>query len=840
MDLKKKVVPGIVLIIVLSTFSLGFASADHAETTEISDNFSSPDPEEVLSDDLKERIDSKTSDEKIEVVIRLTPHEFDDREPSKTPLNEVDTGEVVDELKHHAESKQSEVIEHLHRNGGEVLNTFWIANAVLAEIEVGTMNEIVEHKEVRKIHENFEVETHDSTPSFGSDNLNRYLEKGPHSLKDLESEVDRSDPLPLKDHDSPSFSHMRSEPSGNLTWGLDRINAADVWEEGFDGSDVRVAVSDTGVDIDHPDLEGKMVNVEDDEYYTGGWIEFDSTGHVVENSTPRDTSYHGTHVSGSIAGGNASGTHIGVAPEVDLMHALVLPDGSGTFSQLLAGLEWKVEPHDRFGNPLEPIEEHRAHIASMSWGTKGYTEEIEEPIENMVDAGMVPVTSIGNYGEGIVGSPGAVYEAFGIGASNPDDEIADFSSGAIVEDGREDTPDEYVKPDFAAPGVDVISSVPGDDWVYANGTSMATPHVAGITALMLDAKSNLSVENIYYLLQVTADLFDEGESLPGEDKNTRYGHGIINGYRSVRAVLGNLTLRGAENISRYEATLKGEVLEVPNEEIEVFFRYRKEGEEQWSESEPMTITEPQIFESKIEGLEKASTYEYKAVGVKEDENETTLSLTFITHDNVEISTLTARNITEENAILRGEVTELYLENVSVLFRYRGRNSNQWNETDAVTITEPSSFEYKLHLEKLEEIFICEYRSVAVSNQTDFTGEVVKFPTGAVEPKWDEDKGAYLITNAGELQWIKNDLESDYIVQNDIDASWTRDWPGGEGFVPIGNESARFNGSFSGQDHIIKELYIESSKRFTGLFGFAGGNARINDVKLTRVWIDGGG
>lgn len=95
-----------------------------------------------------------------------------------------------------------------------------------------------------------------------------------------------------------------------MTWVLDRINASDDWEKRRLGYGFRGAVSDTRVDIDHPDLERKMVTVdEDDPYYSGGWIEFDRLGEIVKYSIPHDTDGYSTHCSGTVLDGNASGTH---------------------------------------------------------------------------------------------------------------------------------------------------------------------------------------------------------------------------------------------------------------------------------------------------------------------------------------------------------------------------------------------------------------------------------------------------------------------------------------------------------------------------------------------------
>ncbi len=835
MDFEKLVSFMVFGVLLMSTVSFGIGSVDGSKS--YAEESTSSEIEDILEDGLKEKIESKSIDEKLEVMIRLPPYEFKEAEHLSTPLSEIESTEITSRLKDHSERKQRDLVEFLSRNDGRILNEFWIANAVLAEVEVDDLYGLAELDDVRYVHKNFELEIHDSKSAFRSEEV---LEPQDHS--DDHPAVKRNIDMTHKLYHR--FDGPSEEPD-ELTWGLERINADDAWEEGFEGSDIRVAVSDTGLDIDHPDLEGKLVNLEDDEYYNGGWIEFDDEGNVVENSNPVETCMyfgHGTHVSGTVVGGDASGTNIGVAPGADLMHALALPQGRGTLSQILAGLEWKVEPHDRQGVPLHEkyggtVEDYRAHVASMSWASQGYYQELEEPVQNLKTAGIVPVAGIGNSGEGTVGSPGSIYETFGIGASDSNDDIADFSSGDIVEDGRNETPEKFVKPDFSAPGVEVKSTVRGGEWGKYSGTSMSTPHVSGTIALMLEAQPELSIDDIYHVLEITADYKEGGDSLPWEEKNTRYGHGIIDAHSSLDMALGNILLHRAENISRYESTLKAEVFQIPDDELEVLFRYRQVGEEEWSETDPMIINESRVFDKDITGLEKNTNYEYKAVEVRDGENQTTISLTFKTHDDVEIFTLDPVNVTDSTGELRSKVTDMYIDNVSVLFRYRPKGEDVWNETEAEPINETGIF--KQEIDGLDEVFVCEYKAIVISDESEFNGSVVQFPTSGSKPEWDENDEAYLITNVGELQWIRNELEADYIIENDIDASWTQDWPGDKGFIPIGNETQRFNGTLDGQGYEIKDMYIDRQEEDKiGVFSYIGVDGGVKNTEMRNAAIAG--
>jgi subtilisin family serine protease len=435
-----------------------------------------------LHSSIKEQIKEIDHDEPITVVIKLMD----------VDLRNVESGMVIDVLKAHASSSQEFVLKFLsEEKGAVVLNTFWLTDIILANVTVDTLYRLTSLEVVAEIFENFEVTV----------------------------------PEPLN----------RSDVTSNgVTWGLDRINATEVWALGFNGSGIRVCVLDTGVEISHPDLQGKMwTDNSSDPTFPGGWIEFDSSGNIVAGSTPHDTDGHGTHTSGTVLGGNASGTAIGVAPGAWLMHGLILPGGSGSFTQCIAGMQWAIDPFDQYGNPAG----ERADVVSMSWGAYGYYDEMIEPIENMRAAGVIPVAAIGNGGEGSSVSPGNVYESFGIGATDSYDSVAYFSSGEEV-DWAASHPTVYIKPDFSAPGVSVYSSVPSGGWESWSGTSMATPHVAGTVALMLQANSGMTVDDIYDLLKITAD--DLGDA--GLD--TRYGWGIINAYEAVRLALFSCGVEG--------------------------------------------------------------------------------------------------------------------------------------------------------------------------------------------------------------------------------------------------------------------------------------------------------
>jgi len=290
---------------------------------------------------------------------------------------------------------------------------------------------------------------------------------------------------------------------------------------GARGKGVKIGVLDTGVDADHPDLKGKIVD----------WAEFDVNGDPVPNSKPHDTDKHGTHCCGTIAGGKASGQWIGAAPEAELAVALVL-DGvtGGSDAQVLAGIDWMVE--------------RGVDAISMSLG--GLTLDPETPstyteaILTCLRAGIPVVTAIGNEGDGTTGSPGNDLFAFAVGATDYNDHAAGFSGGRthII---RTSTfidpkflPLPYSKPEVSAPGVAIKSSVPGSNWTVFNGTSMATPHVAGAIALLLCAtmiRDEVEASKRAFVIQDL--LTGSAEELGESGQNHRFGFGRIDVLRAI-------------------------------------------------------------------------------------------------------------------------------------------------------------------------------------------------------------------------------------------------------------------------------------------------------------------
>lgn len=311
------------------------------------------------------------------------------------------------------------------------------------------------------------------------------------------------------------------------TWGLQKTNSLAAWGAfGAKGKGVKVAVLDTGVDASHPTLVGRVTK----------FGEFDRNGATVldgDASIAYDSGKHGTHCCGTVAGqlGGPNGTlQIGMAPEAELFGGLVLKGGSGTDAQILAGMEWAIQK--------------KADVISMSLGGLRMTPDVFDTYTRTIITanrlGIPVVIAMGNDGHQTSGVPGNDYFAFTVGATDVEDRVAGFSGGQtqIINNSRfidaQFLPLAYRKPDVSAPGVAVYSCIPGNKFASWNGTSMATPHVAGALAQILSATTIRQVPNVNqqaYLLQefLTATVDELGES--GQDQ--RYGYGRIDVLRAI-------------------------------------------------------------------------------------------------------------------------------------------------------------------------------------------------------------------------------------------------------------------------------------------------------------------
>ncbi len=297
--------------------------------------------------------------------------------------------------------------------------------------------------------------------------------------------------LTMTPKDIEALSH---EPTVEMIWpdlpvhtcldlSVPSIQAPQVWEAGYTGRGVKVAIVDTGIDPYHPDFAGRIAATAD---FTG--------------EGNRDLDGHGTHVAGTVAGsGKASqGRYRGVAPEATLYIAKVLDrHGAGLMSDVIAGIEWAVD--------------QEVDIINLSLGgdpPADGTDALSQTCDLAVERGYLVCTAAGNAGPdpSTIGPPGCAQQVITVGASTDQEGVADFSARGPTLDGR-------AKPDLVLPGTGIASCRAqetllgqplGEHYTEASGTSMATPHASGVAALLLQARPGVTPGQLKTLLMDTA------------------------------------------------------------------------------------------------------------------------------------------------------------------------------------------------------------------------------------------------------------------------------------------------------------------------------------------------
>jgi subtilisin family serine protease len=262
------------------------------------------------------------------------------------------------------------------------------------------------------------------------------------------------------------------------------IGADRVWTDyGVTGKGITIGIVDTGIDYSHPALGGGF----GPSYKVIGGYDF-----VNEDNDPMDDHSHGTHVAG-IAAANGGGLE-GVAPDAKLVAYKVLgADGYGYDSWVLAAVERSVDPDQN------PLTDDALDVVNMSLGDVPHKDDpVPEAVNNATLLGVTFVIAAGNsWGFLSVGTPAIAEKAVTVAATDSNDETAWFSS-------KGPTLDYSIKPDIAAPGVGIYSSIPGNQYDTWDGTSMATPHVAGAVALLLEKHPGWTPEMIKAVLMQTA------------------------------------------------------------------------------------------------------------------------------------------------------------------------------------------------------------------------------------------------------------------------------------------------------------------------------------------------
>ncbi|RXI95573.1 peptidase S8 [Anaerobacillus alkaliphilus] len=277
-----------------------------------------------------------------------------------------------------------------------------------------------------------------------------------------------------------------------VPWGVPRVQSPEANNLGFTGKGIKVAILDTGIDRNHEDLSANV---------KGGFSVFTDTA----NSDPYyDGSGHGTHVAGTVAAVDNQLGVIGVAKNAELYAVKVLNNsGSGSYEGIAKGIEWSIQ------NGMD--------IINMSLGGSSSSSILEQFCNLAYQEGILVVAAAGNSGTrpgrgDNVGYPAKYSSVIAVAATDQSDKRGTFSStGPAVE--------------ISAPGVGILSTTPNNNYASYNGTSMASPHVAAVAALVWEAKPNLTNVELRQLLNQTAKNLGSA---------TQYGHGLVQASAAIQ------------------------------------------------------------------------------------------------------------------------------------------------------------------------------------------------------------------------------------------------------------------------------------------------------------------
>lgn len=434
-------------------------------------------------------------------------------------------GAMVQTLQQTSENSQNRVLQYLDSAKQEGLvkeyESFFIVNslAVTATLEVATR--LASMPEVERIIEN-----------------KRYQPEIEIPVEENETSLDADELIPYLQ----TASSQSSKPE--LPWNLKNIHVEKVWEQNYDGDGVVIGIIDSGADVDHPAIKDAWRGHEPGKAIYS-WL--DATTYR-KTDKPIDKDGHGTHVLGTILGKQSdNGMALGVAPKAKWIAVKVLDDdGTFTTAGLLRAGQWIMAPTDEQGTPHP---EMAPKVVNNSWGSFDSNEFFREILQNWRSAGILPVFSAGNTRYnlpnrlGTVTAPAKYPEAFAVGALDKNNKVAPFSLLG---------PSDYkeTKPEISAPGVNIKSSIPGGLYGLKSGTSMASPHVTGVAAILLQVNPNLTVDQLENILMSSADPRSDEKYV--DIPNNAYGHGSLNAHRAVE-------MAKSDNADAL-ATLKGRIL----------------------------------------------------------------------------------------------------------------------------------------------------------------------------------------------------------------------------------------------------------------------------------------
>lgn len=368
---------------------------------------------------------------------------------------------VFQTLRDTADRSQTDLLSWLSQRG-QVMQRFWAINAVVASVDRPTLEQLAARPDVRYIEANA---------------AQRWIE--PDSLADRTL--------------TPTYLAAAVE------WGVQAVNAPQVWALGSYGQGIVIGNADTGMQWDHPAIKTQYRG-----YSVAGTVSHDYSWHdsihgVTGNPcgsdavAPCDDQGHGTHTTGTVVGDDGMGNQIGVAPGARWIGCRNMARGVGTPARYIECFQFFIAPTD--GKGMNPNPDLRPHVLNNSWGcptSEGCSvNSLKMIVENTQAAGIFVEASAGNSGPACstVNDGPAIFAAtFSVGAMDSNGKLAGFSSrGPVTVDGS-----GRMKPELSAPGVRVRSCLPGNRYGSLSGTSMAGPHVVGVIALLWSARPELS------------------------------------------------------------------------------------------------------------------------------------------------------------------------------------------------------------------------------------------------------------------------------------------------------------------------------------------------------------
>lgn len=439
---------------------------------------------------------------------------------------------LVDMLRATAEVTQADLRRWLDAEGVSY-RPFWITNSIQARLTAAQIDVLAARDDVEAIAANTSI---------------------PLRLPDAQTQA--AQPAPLA-------------PSA-IEWGVNKIKAPQVWAQGINGAGVVVAGQDTGIRWTHNAIKAKYrgwdagTQVANHNYNWHDAIHSANAGCPADSPQPCDDDDHGSHTVGTMVGDDGAANQVGVAPGAKWIGCRNMNAGNGTPATYNECAQWFLAPTDLTGANPDP--DKAPDVIGNSWGcppSEGCTAiagtEVRAAIENLISGGIVFVAAAGNDGSAcstIRDAPGTLDNVLTIGSTTVNNGVSSFSGRGPVTAGA--GTGGVNKPDVTAPGSNVRSITAGSDTSYDafSGTSMATPHVAGAVALLMQANPSLkgnptAVANILRATAVPLTNTQVCGGIPATTfPNPVQGYGQIDMVAAVARATDNLFADGFETPTR--------------------------------------------------------------------------------------------------------------------------------------------------------------------------------------------------------------------------------------------------------------------------------------------------